>query len=234
MIHIGDKFGEWTIIEMANDRVDSSGRKHKRYLCQCKCGNILEKDAYKLLNGAKMCKQCYLKIAKNNSIPFEHKKCIFEFTQDYCIVYANNTGASFFFDKEDYDKVVDICWDENKSGYLVGYDNNNKKHVFFHRVVMNVENDKIVDHINRNKKDCRKTNLRICNQSDNTKNKSRRKDNRSGTTGVYFDKKRGRWISYIGVNGKNTYLGSYLTIDEAIHARKNAEIFYFGEFAPKS
>ena len=45
---IGKKYGEWTIVDDAPDRIDATGKHHKRYLCECSCGNQCVKDFYKL------------------------------------------------------------------------------------------------------------------------------------------------------------------------------------------
>lgn len=49
------------------------------------------------------------------------------------------------------------------------------------------------------------------------------KNNTSGVRGVFFDKRRGRWVAQIKFQGKNRRLGSYETIEEAAEARREAE-----------
>lgn len=78
-----------------------------------------------------------------------------------------------------------------------------------------------VDHINGNTLDNRKCNLRLCTNVDNLKNRiNLPKNNTSGILGVRFRKDRNKWYSELQVNGKTIRLGSYLTKEEAIKARK--------------
>lgn len=83
-----------------------------------------------------------------------------------------------------------------------------------------------IDHINQIKSDNRISNLRAVTNIDNCRNKGKSKANTSGTTGVYLDKRTGRWRSIICVNGKNKNLGFYLTHCEASKARKEGEKKY--------
>ena len=232
-LKIGDRFGNWTIIDKADDRIDSCGKHHTRFKCQCDCGTILDKDAYKLKNGAKMCKSCYLKIAHQNSIPFQHFTNEIIKRKGYAILIAHNTNNEVLIDLDDCQKIQDICWWENSLGYIRGYDTTSKSVVFLHRIIMNVDDEHIVDHINRNPKDCRKSNLRICSQKDNVKNKGLYKNNTSGKSGVCFDKKSGKWLAYIGNNKEVIRLGYFENKELAIQTRLAAEPKYFGEFAPK-
>jgi len=87
------------------------------------------------------------------------------------------------------------------------------------------------DHINRNKLDNRRENLRVATNSQNTANASRSKSNTSGYKGVTWDKNRGKWIAQIKVDGKHKHLGRYETSKEAYTAYCNAAVEYFGEFA---
>ena len=80
-----------------------------------------------------------------------------------------------------------------------------------------------VDHINHNKLDNRKSNLRICTHQQNCMNVS---DN---VKGIHYDKSRNKWMAHI--KGKN--LGRFNTKEEAIEARKQAEMDYFGEYRNK-
>lgn len=63
------------------------------------------------------------------------------------------------------------------------------------------------------------------NQSYNTR---MHKTNTSGVTGVSKGR-RGNWQSYINFQGKRIVLGEYKTFDQAVSARKAAEIEYYGK-----
>lgn len=89
-----------------------------------------------------------------------------------------------------------------------------------------------VDHENRERGDDRFLNLRKATRTQNAQNKSVRSDNNSGVTGVSFDKARGRWASRIKFGGKYIALGRFRDIEDAIRARSEAELKYFGEFSP--
>lgn len=59
-------------------------------------------------------------------------------------------------------------------------------------------------------------------------NRNLQKSNTSGVCGVYFDKKRKKYISRITFEGKQINLGGYLTLEEAKTVREKAEIKYYG------
>lgn len=99
-----------------------------------------------------------------------------------------------------------------------------------HRFIMDCPDNMIVDHINMNRLDNRKSNLRICTKSQNNMNKRKQSNNTSGITGVVWDKQNNKWIAQININSRNIKLGRFSTIEEAIEARKQAELEYFGEY----
>ena len=76
-----------------------------------------------------------------------------------------------------------------------------------------------VDHLNRNGLDNRRSNLRYATQSDQVSNIGLRRDNTSGHTGVYWVKARNRWHAKAWINKKETSLGYFKTLPEAIAAR---------------
>ena len=90
--------------------------------------------------------------------------------------------------------------------------------------------EKEVDHINRNRLDNRIENLRLVTSSQNLMNSGSYKNNTSGFKGVYWDKIKKNWRTLIIVNGKRIQLGSFINKEDAIKARKEAEIKYFGDF----
>lgn len=56
------------------------------------------------------------------------------------------------------------------------------------------------------------------------------KTNTTGVRGVSFKKQTGKYIAYIGFKGKLYYLGSFLKLEDAKHAREQAEKEVFGDF----
>jgi len=83
-----------------------------------------------------------------------------------------------------------------------------------------------VDHINHIRHDNRWSNLRIADQSENQRNRSMNKSNSSGFTGVCWCKKLDKWKSFITLNKKNKHLGYFENKDDAVEARKAANIKY--------
>lgn len=151
--------------------------------------------------------------------------------EDYAemILYDKNDNevARVLIDLECIDLVKKYKWHLSSHNYVY-----NKKAGFLHRYIMNPTDNLVVDHINRNQLDNRRENLRICTQQKNMFNQSKRCTNTSGVIGVSFDKERNKWAAQIMINGKNKHLGRYDTLEEAADARRQAEIEYFGEFAP--
>ena len=80
-----------------------------------------------------------------------------------------------------------------------------------------------IDHINHCRSDNRIVNLRDATCLENAKNASKRKDNKSGHTGVVKRKDTGRWIAQIAIGKITKHIGSYSTKQEAIDARKQKE-----------
>ena len=107
----------------------------------------------------------------------------------------------------------------------------NGTEVLLHRFLMSPSDDMEVDHINRDKLDNRRDNLRICTHQENDWNKLAGVRNKSGYSGVKENGK-GKWIASIIINKKPKHLGTFDTYEEAVKARIKAEKEYFGDFAP--
>jgi hypothetical protein len=80
------------------------------------------------------------------------------------------------------------------------------------------------DHINHLRADNRFVNLRQVTQVENGRNKSMQSNNKSGFTGVYWHKRASKWVAKIYLNGKDKHLGCFTDIDDAIEARKRANV----------
>lgn len=97
-----------------------------------------------------------------------------------------------------------------------------------HRIVWEMHNGKIppgyeIDHENHIRSDNRIENLRLVERRDNSLNKSRAKNNKSGVTGVYFKRDTCKWAAQIKIDGTIKYLGSFADWFDAVCARKSAE-----------
>ena len=80
-----------------------------------------------------------------------------------------------------------------------------------------------VDHINRDGCDNRIVNLREVTAREQSANTGLSKANTSGVKGVSFLKDKGKWRASMNIDGKKTNLGTFLTMNEAVAARLQAE-----------
>lgn len=105
-----------------------------------------------------------------------------------------------------------------------------KKRVLAHRLawmfVYGEEPKNCLDHINRNKKDNRISNLREVSRAENNQNQSISTRNKSGAPGVGWDKRVGKWRAWININKRQIWLGYFELKEEAITARKEAKKKY--------
>lgn len=151
----------------------------------------------------------------------------------YGIGYCLNTNRKFYFDMDDYHKIKDYCWSEDKCtedySRVRSYDSNSKTRIYLHSVIAH----KYCDHIDRDPFNNRRYNLRRATKQENAMNRSISKASKSGFVGVNWIEQRNKWKATIKVNGKAIYLGLFVNKEDAIRARLEAEAKYFGEFAPQ-
>lgn len=144
-------------------------------------------------------------------------------------------GSTCLIDDEDSELVSQHHWHVDGLGYArtnIWKDGRKQSAPRMHRLVMRVTDPNIhVDHINGDKLDNRKSNLRLCNRKQNLQNRTKQSNNQSGYKGVVFDKSRGRWRAEIGYNGKRKHLGRFDAAEDAYEAYCKAAELYHGEFA---
>ena len=221
----GERFGRLIVIERAEDYVSPDGSHSSKWLCNCDCGNevvVIGKNLTRK-NGTKSC-GC---LRRDFAYSLNKSVNTYDLSGEYGIGYTSK-GEEFYFDLEDYDKIKDYCWRINNKQYVCA--KVNKKQILFHRLVMDGK-DEVVDHINHNKADNRKSNLRVVTYSQNSMNMSLSKSNTSGVTGVFWNKRQQKWVAAITVNHKKIWLGAFNVFNEAVKARKEAEEKYFGEYS---
>lgn len=106
-----------------------------------------------------------------------------------------------------------------------------RKIVLLHRLIMGAKPGQIVDHINGNGLDNRRSNLRFASRSQNKANTSKYKNNTSGYKGVIYDKDRNCWRAQISINGKCKKLTRHRDIIDAAKAYDDKAKEVFGEYA---
>lgn len=159
--------------------------------------------------------------------------------ENYSIMIVKHKGKilEVLIDNEDVEKIVSVgSWHaildktlQIPSFYIAHrFSNKNGKGVYkLHRLIMNCPRDKVIDHINHNTLDNRKSNLRICTHFENQQNL---RSCKSGYTGVYFCSKKNRWGANISKNGKRITT-DFKTKEEAIKWRKQKEYELYGKEA---
>jgi hypothetical protein len=232
----GQTFGRLTIIKRV-EKPDNRKGRDIYWLCGCNCGSgkKITVTTSAIKSGNTLSCGCIKKerLTEYNTIN-KKKYNTYTFCDDYYIGYTNK-NEPFYFDANNYDLIKDYCWMIGNHGYVMTciYKENKKYTLLFHRLITDCPENMEVDHINGlvSRNDNRKNNLRICTHQENLCNYPTPKNNKSGCKGVYFCNTHQVWKACITHQNKRYNLGSYKNKEDAIFARKNAEIKFFGEFA---
>ena len=144
-------------------------------------------------------------------------------------------GKVAIVDAEDYEYLNQWKW-YYAQGYAVRTEciNGRQRQVLMHRVIlerMGFKDFEDSDHINRNKIDNRRLNLRATTHQQNTCNRGKQTSNTSGYKGVYWSKQRKKWVARIYVDGKYVNLKGFINKKEAARVYNTAALMYHGEFA---
>ena len=140
-------------------------------------------------------------------------------------------GGQTFIDIEDMDFVLKYKW-SNANGYAMRWSHigGKRTRIQLHRELLNPPDEMQIDHINHDRADNRWVNLRQVSNAENSRNRIMCTRNKSGHTGVCWDKATNKWKSQIGFDGQVNRLGTYENIDDAIMVRQIAEeVFGFHE-----
>lgn len=227
----GQKFNRLLVISRNYDKQKETNCSSSYWNCLCDCGKSVVVDGRYIRNGRTKSCGCYNKDRITRTGQDNKKWNFYDITSESYGVGYTTSNKQFLFDKEDYEKIKSICWHYQK-GYIVGLLNGKK--ISMHRLVLDYYNsDSVIDHINGNKSDNRKQNLRICTQHQNSMNRKINSNNVSGYKGVSFNNKTHKWKARIKFNYQNIVLGEFEKIEDAITARIEAEKRYFGEYSRK-
>lgn len=147
-----------------------------------------------------------------------------------------NGGHFVKVDDADYDRVADRNWYVCSAGYarhtIYPRVKGSPTSLLMHRVIMNTPEGMLTDHINHDTLDNRRSNLRVCDQSQNNANSRMLRSNTKGQfKGVSKHPASERWYAQISVNKNHIYLGCFKSEIDAARVYNEAAKKHFGEFA---
>lgn len=138
-------------------------------------------------------------------------------------------GIFALIDEEDLELVNKYTWHTCDKGYP-----RNRYYGRMHRHIMGNPLGMVVDHINGNKLDNRRQNLRVCTQAQNCRNRSSAAGSTSKFKGVSWNQRKQRWIVSIKYYEKTVYIGSYKSEELAALCYNIASQELHGEFGKKN
>jgi len=176
-----------------------------------------------------LCRKCHKLHDGTSKLVRSAKNEIIDCGSHYKLCLENRSGQIVAFseiDKGSLKLIKDFKWSLTTSpvGYVNARVNGGTK--LLHAVIMNTPKGYVTDHIDHNKTDNRKQNLRIVTHSQNAMN--------SCTVGISWCKDNNNWRSYITAGGKQEWLGRFKEKVDAVIARRNAEKKFFGKYAYKA
>jgi len=156
---------------------------------------------------------------------YEKNKVIYNDTDVEIVLTNKNLDeiGRLIVSAEDYYKVSKYRWNLS-NGHA-----RNQKIGYIHRLLMDVDSNLVVDHIDGNGLNNKRDNLRVCNQGDNSKN--RVNSAKKKILGVNFNKQKKKWVAQISNNSKLVYLGAFKTKEEAVKERLLMEKLLYKEFS---
>lgn len=218
----GKKIGLLTVLRRDEENIGGK----PAWVCQCECGNVVTLRSAVLRRGQTSC-GCMKGVREKQYVPDylrrSHSNKLYN--QWSGMIYrCTHVNASHF---EHYGgRGIDVCpeWKDSfeafaewsiRNGYSQG-----------------MEIDRINNNLGYSPDNCR-----WIDHKTNSRNRGARRNSRSGHAGVVWRPSKtgggGTWRAGIMVNGKQINIGTYQSLDEAIAARKAAEMKYWG-FNPEN
>lgn len=148
-------------------------------------------------------------------------------------IVACSGGGEAIIDSTDASIADGWNWSISK-GYAVRGESIGEglsRKLYLHRLVAGAQVGVMVDHVDGNRLNNRRANLRIVSAVENARNRRPQSNATSRYKGVSFRSDRGTWLAAIRIHGKLKKLGTFRTEAEAAMAYDNAARRAFGSFA---
>jgi hypothetical protein len=148
------------------------------------------------------------------------------------VLSLTNSSAVALVDDEDFDTLACFRFKLNSHGYVVRTihtSDDRRTYICLHRQIMNAQRGQYVDHIDNDKLNNSRSNLRFCSQSQNLANRRLHKNNSSGFKGVTFQ--HGRYHARIQKDERDIHLGFYDDLRSAALGYDFAATLLFPGFA---
>lgn len=123
---------------------------------------------------------------------------------------------TFIISDEDKTKVSKYQWRKDKStGYWYTYSHNKK--LYLHRCITNNNTNKPTDHIDGNKDNNTRENLRICTRALNARNQGIKANNQTGYKNIFKSGKK--YVLQARIDGKTKTFGRFNTLEDALQQK---------------
>lgn len=144
-----------------------------------------------------------------------------------------NKGKHTLVDDKDFKWLSEYTWYFSDTGYAKStlWEDGKALQIRMHRLITGAKRRQMCDHINGDKLDNRRENLRLCTNAENMRNRGKTARNTSGFKGVSWHKQRKKWRAQIKVFYKEKYLGLFENKKDAARAYNEAATTAFGKFA---
>ncbi len=133
-------------------------------------------------------------------------------------------------DDEDFEFLNQFYWQVDKNNTVKTHKNYTGE-TLIHRLIMKPSKGVEIDHIDGNRLNNQKSNLRFATSSQNKINRGARKDNKSGFKGVSWHKQRNTWTARIMIDGNYKHLGLFKDKLEAAKIYNQYALKHYGEYA---
>lgn len=221
----GQMFGRWLVLEQAEDHIDKNGNHHAMWHCKCSCENKTEKNVLQsnLKNGTSQSCGCL-----HNEMVSE-KFSTHKMTDSRLYLVWKGMKARCYIEShnhyENYGaKGIVVCeeWRNDFQAFYdwaiqTGYDENA------------LRNECTLERKDVNG-DYSPENCCWANATVQCINQNLRKDNKTGIKGVNWDKKRNKWQAQLQINKKKVLNEHFDNFDDAVKARREAELIYFSKY----